>query len=143
MNLLASELFARASLISKTHEAGLRAILAVGLIISLFWESAHPSSIPLNFYGLDKVEHFSAFFVLAFLLCGLLQIASVKSLGWLIAAAVAAAMLIGGAEECYQSLIPGRTCSFGDLSADICGAITAAIATTLIATQHDKVKAPC
>lgn len=75
--------------------------------------------------GLDKVEHFAAFGVLAWLLARAL---SRSGVGRTRAAVLAALIstLYGGTDELHQRYTPGRSSDWADLAADGLGASAAA-----------------
>ena len=91
------------------------------------------SSIPelpdtgLELPGLDRVAHFAEYLVLGLLLC---RSCAVQDGPWARHAgilAVAAAVVYGALDELHQGLVPGRSAELGDLLADVCGAVAAAL----------------
>lgn len=95
----------------------------IAYVALIFTLSAQPNlKPPLRFQNSDKLMHLSEYFVL-----GLLLFRVVRAQGWGRRRDVAAlfvllaGMAIGGADERFQSIIPGRNCSLLDWLADSLG----------------------
>jgi VanZ family protein len=95
----------------------------IAYVAMIFTLSAQPHlQPPLHFQNSDKVMHLSEYGVL-----GLLLYRLVRAMGWASRRDVAAllvlamGMAIGGADERFQSIIPGRSCDVFDWLADSLG----------------------
>jgi VanZ family protein len=77
----------------------------------------------MSFEGIDKVEHFIAFGLLA---TALVRTALIRRLGrWQAPAAIALVSLYGASDEIHQLFTSGRTCDVFDWIADTTGAAVA------------------
>ena len=90
------------------------------LCAAIFIVSSQPLAFPeaIQFFGFDKVAHFSAFYLLGFLLyVGFIKTGSAHPLlySYVIGA------LYGISDELHQSTVPMRQCSAGDFAADCIG----------------------
>lgn len=82
----------------------------------IFAVSSRPS-LPVDVaYGLDKVAHFGAYWVL-----GTALARGQHRTGWHWATAVALGMLYGASDEFHQSFVPGRSPDAADWVADALG----------------------
>jgi VanZ family protein len=109
--------------------------LPAPLIAALIWALSSQSSLPQieGVFGIDKIEHFIAYGVLA-AAAGLW----VSSRRWehrpwayfLLIAGIAAAY--GLTDEIHQSFVPGRDCNVWDWIADAAGALAGAAAARLV-----------
>jgi VanZ family protein len=103
--------------------AGLFILLSIAWIGVLFAESSQqPAKIMGEVTGLDKLAHFAAYGLLAVLIYAAFYCLCdrVSPIVWFPLVIV---LLIGGAEELYQTLIPDRSASLYDFLADMCGAL--------------------
>jgi len=92
----------------------------------LFIESSKPSAAILGLLPqLDKVAHFFAFGLLGYMLCALSYQLKPKPTIQFFSMPLLVVLLTGILEESYQLIVPGRTASLVDLSADLLGAIFA------------------
>lgn len=90
----------------------------LGLILGLSSMTSLPFSLKPGLH-LDKVVHFFEYLLLALLVaraCAALPWPERRWATWLLSSALVLA--IGGADECYQSLVPGRSSEWLDLLAD-------------------------
>jgi len=89
--------------------------------MAIFWSASQPGSgQPQVFAGLDKIQHFVAYGVLAFLLAK----ASYHRFGCnSMVVIVVVVILFGVWDELYQATIPNRDSSIGDVIADGIGAV--------------------
>lgn len=71
-------------------------------------------------WGVDKVGHFLAFYLLCYVLAWAILGKRVSSKSVFVIACLAAGY--GVTDEIHQSFVPGRSCSPGDLMADAAGA---------------------
>lgn len=97
---------------------------AVGFFLWLaviFWSASQPGSGESQaISGLDKIQHFVAYGVLAFLLAKAIY----RYYGWSsMVVIVLAVVLIGVCDELYQATIVNRTSSLFDVVADGVGAV--------------------
>ncbi|NOX26930.1 MAG: VanZ family protein [Gammaproteobacteria bacterium] len=97
---------------------------AVGFLIwagLIFWSASQPGSGQAQaFEGLDKIQHFFAYGVLAFLLAKSIY----RHFGWnSLVIVVMTTILLGVCDELYQATIPNRSSSIADVIADSIGAI--------------------
>jgi len=97
---------------------------AIGFLIwagVIFWSASQPGSgQPQAFSGLDKIQHFVAYGVLAFLLAK----ATYRRYGWSsLVVIVMTVILLGVCDELYQSTIVNRSSSIADVIADGIGAL--------------------
>ena len=106
--------------------AAISKLLLAGYVLALVTGTHIPLTEPLlkvEFDNLDKVLHFSAYAVLAFLLATVWQLSSgiltTRHLVW----AWLALVTFGAMDELTQPLV-NRDCSFWDLTADALGAAT-------------------
>jgi VanZ family protein len=103
--------------------------LPAPLVAAFIWVLSSQSSLPQpgNIFGLDKIEHFVAYAVLAAAAGLWISSGSWRRRSWpwfLLAAGIAAAY--GIIDEVHQSFVPGRDCSVWDWIADALGAIAGA-----------------
>lgn len=106
--------------------AHIPALLIMG---ALFYFSSQPgTSIPMLRPPLDKVLHFIAYFVLGASFCLWIRGARWQKRPWphLLLVLLACAVF-GLTDEFHQSFVPGRSVSLGDLLADLCGSLIAAL----------------
>ncbi|QIB73162.1 VanZ family protein [Halogeometricum borinquense] len=96
-------------------------------------QSGAPVSAGLFGLGLDKVVHFGAYAVTAFLAGVALRARDVRGL----ALAVVVAVVLGGGVELMQAALPTRTFSLGDAAANIIGAVCGAAAYRLVSRRLD------
>lgn len=88
-------------------------------IVAIVWLSLRPNvSLPVTFWNADKVYHF-----LAYAWLGALAIWSVPRRGWLMVAAAAAMVVLGGLLECGQAMVPGREASLADALSNAIGVV--------------------
>ncbi len=87
----------------------------------IFWSASQPGSGQVQaFEGLDKIQHFFAYGVLAFLLAKSIY----RCFGWnSLVIVVMTTILLGVCDELYQATIPNRSSSIADVIADGIGAI--------------------
>jgi len=87
----------------------------------IFWFASQPGNgQPQAFVGLDKIQHFVAYGVLAFLLAK----ASYHRFGCnSMVVIVVVVILFGVCDELYQATIPNRDSSISDVIADGIGAV--------------------
>jgi VanZ family protein len=112
--------------------------LPAPLIAALLWALSSQSSLPQakDIFGIDKIEHFLAYAVLA-AAAGLW----ISSGAWrrrgrgclLLIAGIAAAY--GLIDEIHQSFVPGRDCSLWDWLADVLGSVAGAALTRAFAKR--------
>jgi len=92
-------------------------------VTAIFTLSSQPQlRPPLQFTFSDKVIHIGEYLVLGLLLVRAMR-ASLRVSRPLFAAMIAIGfvVLVGAADEYYQSFVPGRTCDFFDFAADVAG----------------------
>jgi VanZ family protein len=77
--------------------------------------------------GTDKVAHFVEYFVLALLLHRGIRRDGVKRMELVLISLVVIGFAIGGLDELYQNLVPGRDSSVADLAADLIGITAGAL----------------
>jgi VanZ family protein len=93
---------------------------------ALFIESSQqPAQIFQILPGLDKVAHFIAFSVSAFLLYLLTARLEFNASNIKIYLPLFIVFILGVSQETYQFFVPGRSASLWDLAADMLGAISA------------------
>lgn len=87
----------------------------------IFWSASQPGSgQPQAFSGLDKIQHFIAYGILAFLLAKAIY----RRYSWSsMVVIVLTIILFGVCDELYQATIPNRSSSISDVIADGVGAI--------------------
>ncbi|MCA9176325.1 MAG: VanZ family protein [Planctomycetales bacterium] len=104
----------------RRSQRALLAVLAYG--IALFWVNHIPKvSVPLSGAGGDKVAHFLAYALLAFLLAWTVYPERRgRALGYL--ALLLGATAYGAIDEWLQQYVPHRTADWRDWIADILGA---------------------
>lgn len=87
----------------------------------IIWSASQPGSgEPQPFTGLDKIQHFVAYGILAFLLAK----ATYRRYSWSsLVVIVLAVILFGACDELYQATIPNRSSSINDVIADGLGAL--------------------
>ena len=103
-------------------------------VVVIFWlGSVHTSlSIPQDLLPRDKVNHFIAFGLLAWLALRALRFElGAATLGRLIVASICVSSVTGALLEIWQSQISYRTAEFGDWLADTIGATVAGLASLL------------
>jgi len=105
-------------------------------VVVIFWSASQPGSgQPQAFTGLDKVQHFVAYGVLAFLLAK----ASYRHFSWnSMIVIVMAVILFGVCDELYQATIPNRDSSINDVIADGVGAVTGFLVAWIWQAHNDK-----
>ncbi|MBL1433449.1 MAG: hypothetical protein COC09_06145 [Gammaproteobacteria bacterium] len=106
-----------------------RRFFAVGFLVwaaIIFWSASQPGSgQPQAFTGLDKIQHFIAYGMLAFLLAK----AMTSHFSWKsMLVIVMAVVLLGVCDELYQATIANRTSSISDVVADGVGAVAGFLA---------------
>lgn len=89
--------------------------------------------------GIDKFAHFFEYAILAFVLHRGLRYGRKRSGPLLIFAIIACGLAVGFLDELYQTAIPGREASTGDIVADIAGVI-AGTALALIVEKRKLLK---
>ncbi len=117
---------------SSQVSAGMRFLLywlpVIALCVAIFWQSSFPSlNTPSLFIHQDKVLHFSAYALLAFLTARALTCEKpnlTKGRIWVIAAVFAA--LFGLSDETHQAFVPDRTAEIADFLADTLGSVLGA-----------------
>lgn len=89
-------------------------VLVVLMLAALFVGGAQPQAAGLIPAPWDKLAHAAFFFVLAFLLTWFVSLP--------VALAIMFVLLVGAADEVYQSFLPGRVAGWDDWLADMAGA---------------------
>jgi VanZ family protein len=112
----------------------LRPLIYIALAVhwtSIFILTHLPARHLPNAHINDKVEHFTAYFVLAVLLyCSLRLLRPTWRVAWFVLGICAA---YGAIDEILQAVLPiNRDCSFWDWSADVTGTIVALIVCTML-----------
>ena len=98
--------------------------LAVGFAALLFYLSSQSRLPSAGIRGFDKLAHFAAFGVLAWLVARALSRSGVgRTKAALLAALIST--LYGGSDELHQRHTPGRSSDWADLAADGLGASAA------------------
>mgnify|MGYP001163418855 CR=1 FL=1 len=93
-------------------------LLYLGIILGLSSLSSLPFSLTPGMH-LDKLLHFTEYFMLALLMaraCAALPKPSSFMATWLLSSTLV--LMVGCADECYQSLVPNRSSEWLDLLAD-------------------------
>ncbi len=102
------------------------ALLALGIMISLFLGGAHPVAVNLVPEPWDKLLHCAVFALLA----GTLGFASGFQ-GWRgLAIAFFGSLLIGLLDEWHQLYLPGRQAGWADFAADMAGSFMGTVSLT-------------
>lgn len=112
---------------------------AIGFLIwagIIFWSASQPGSgQPQAFSGLDKIQHFTAYGVLAFLLAKAIY----RRYSWSgLVVIVMAVILFGVCDELYQATIPNRSSSLADVIADGLGAFTGFLVAWMWQVYNDR-----
>ena len=118
-----------------TRTRNLRALLPPALLYAaIAAQSCLRVSIgPIAFQGGDKVVHFAASALLAFLIARGIDLGrfSLRSGSVAFAVAVAITALLGALDEVYQHFVPWRQADVWDALADLAGALAGVSAWTL------------
>ncbi|MBI2165137.1 MAG: VanZ family protein [Chloroflexi bacterium] len=116
------------------YDTGMRWARAFPIVSALAWtglifyfssRSEPPSAVPTTLFpGADKVAHLGEYAVWGFLAyrAALSMFRQGFSLRWVLLAG----LVVAGADEAFQSLVPGRDASWADFLADGAGAMMGA-----------------
>lgn len=88
-------------------------VLVVLMLLVLFVGGAQPQAAGVIPAPWDKLAHIAYFFVFALLLSRFIALP--------MALVIVLALLVGAADEVYQSLLPGRVAGWDDWLADVAG----------------------
>jgi hypothetical protein len=106
-----------------------------GLVLLVAGLSLWPGGVVSDHYHLDKLGHFGAYAVLAFLPAVYIKPA------WGVLAIVCGLIMIGAGFEAVQYLIPGRVPSLLDFAANAGGVFAGAAAGAMFRKMRDRVNA--
>lgn len=111
---------------SRTRVLCLLGTLALMSLVFILSSHALPP-MPINFTGIDKIEHLTVYGVLGILILRSMRHGESGYSAAQIAAAVAIASAYGISDEVHQYFVPGRTADVLDWCADTAGALAATL----------------